>query len=100
MEGVAVGPVDVASCLSICSHFGASGVEVVLFISRWKASGDWNCADGLGAGRPVGGGPPYTGEGAAPCGAIGLGAMEVGVPLPLDIGGFGIHSGVIPPSRL
>lgn len=51
--GVVLELVAVASCLSICSHFGASADWGARAISRWNASGDWNCADGLGADTPT-----------------------------------------------
>lgn len=49
--GEAVGPPDVASCLSICSHLGAPVAEVddAWVRPRWNASGDWKCAAGRGA---------------------------------------------------
>ena len=53
MDGFEFGaPVDVASCLSICSHLGAAAAAAdddACVSPRWNASGDWNCAAGRGA---------------------------------------------------
>lgn len=93
-------PAVVPRCLSIVSHFGApdSGLGA-LFRSCRKASGDWNCAVGLGIGRLDDVVPPKF----RPRPGLGwpgrIGGIMFNGPLEAE-GTLGAHSGVNPPFGL